>query len=96
MPRDALVRRRFIIRGMVQGVGFRYWTRATARRLALRGYVRNTADGGVEVVAEGEREAVDGFAALLAGDAAPGRVTNTEVNEEKVKAGEFSAFDIAF
>lgn len=42
--------------GTVQGVGFRFSTVATARRLKISGYVRNTPDGSVEVVAEGSPE----------------------------------------
>jgi acylphosphatase len=47
---------RFTIRGRVQGVGFRYTTRHTARRLGLNGWVRNRGDGSVEVWAQGSRE----------------------------------------
>ena len=45
---------RFLIRGVVQGVGFRYATSREARRLGLRGWVRNSADGSVEAVAVGD------------------------------------------
>ena len=45
---------RIIVRGIVQGVAFRAYTRAEAERLGLRGYVRNCADCSVEIVAEGE------------------------------------------
>lgn len=48
--------------GRVQGVGFRAFTRRAARRYGLAGYVRNVADGSVEVVAEGP---VDDLNALL-------------------------------
>ena len=41
------------VRGAVQGVGFRWWTRARALELGLVGHARNTADGRVEVVAQG-------------------------------------------
>lgn len=51
--------RRLLIRGLVQGVGFRYALREEARRLALRGWVRNRADGCVEAVACGESRALD-------------------------------------
>ena len=41
------------VRGNVQGVGFRWWTRSRALELGLAGYAKNLADGRVEVVAEG-------------------------------------------
>jgi acylphosphatase len=44
-----------VIRGDVQGVGFRYFVMRQARSLDLRGWVRNREDGSVEMVAEGER-----------------------------------------
>jgi acylphosphatase len=47
------------VRGRVQGVGFRWWTRAQALELGLVGYARNLPDGGVEVVAQGAGDAVD-------------------------------------
>lgn len=50
--------RRLVIRGLVQGVGFRYATCVEARRLGLRGWVRNRADGSVEAVAAGNDAAL--------------------------------------
>ena len=46
----------FLIRGRVQGVGFRWFVHREASELGLRGWVRNTDDGAVEVVASGPPE----------------------------------------
>ncbi len=46
----------FLIQGRVQGVGFRWFVNREAGELGLRGWVRNTEDGDVEVVAAGEQE----------------------------------------
>ena len=51
--------RRLVIRGIVQGVGFRHATRGEAQRLGLRGWVRNCADGSVEAVALGDDDQLD-------------------------------------
>lgn len=54
-----------VVRGRVQGVGFRWWTRSRALELGLAGQVRNLPDGGVEVDAQGPREQVERLLALL-------------------------------
>jgi acylphosphatase len=53
------------VRGRVQGVGFRWWTRARALELGLVGHARNTDDGRVEVVAEGPHPALQRLLELL-------------------------------
>ena len=62
------VRCTVFVRGHVQGVGFRWWTRARALELGLTGWARNTADGRVEVVAEGPRATVERLVGLLRED----------------------------
>ena len=47
------------VEGRVQGVGFRYFVQQTANQLDLSGWVRNRWDGTVEVVAEGDRQALE-------------------------------------
>jgi len=51
--------RRWIVRGRVQGVGFRWFVGREADRLGLRGFVRNLPDGTVEVVSHGPDAALD-------------------------------------
>ena len=53
-----LVIRHVLVRGRVQGVGFRAWVEDTAIELGLRGWVRNRRDGSVEAVLAGELELV--------------------------------------
>jgi acylphosphatase len=60
-----LVRAHAVVTGRVQGVGFRFTTVDEARRLGVRGWVRNEPDGSVEVEAEGERAAVEALVRFL-------------------------------
>jgi acylphosphatase len=53
------------VRGRVQGVGFRYSAIQEARRLGIAGWVRNDADGDVEVWAEGSSEKLKAFLGWL-------------------------------
>lgn len=46
----------YLVKGRVQGVGFRWFVQREAAELELRGWVRNTEDGDVEIVAAGEVE----------------------------------------
>ena len=55
-----------VVRGWVQGVGFRDFTQRKARSLGLSGWVRNTPGGEVEVLAEGDRDALEALAETLA------------------------------
>ena len=48
-----------MVSGKVQGVGFRYFVKSHADRLGIKGHAMNLSDGRVEVVAQGEAEAVD-------------------------------------
>lgn len=71
------------VRGRVQGVGFRWWTRSRALEIGVLGYAGNLADGRVQVVAEGPRERCERLLDLLRTADTPGRVDGvTEVWSE--------------
>ncbi len=70
---------RAVVRGRVQGVGFRYHAIRQARNLGLRGAVRNTDDGSVEVIAEGDRAGLAAFVAWLRRGPAGAHVRDLEI-----------------
>ncbi|MEV0841264.1 acylphosphatase [Actinocatenispora sera] len=80
-----------LVRGLVQGVGFRYRTRSRAEALGLSGWVRNLPDGRVEVVAEGDRAACHDLTDWLGGPRAPGRVDAVVVRVERAR-GDLAGF----
>ena len=59
------IARRYLVSGIVQGVGFRYFTQDEAERLQLAGFVRNLRDGRVEVYAIGSYERLTRLRTLL-------------------------------
>ncbi|MDB6739674.1 acylphosphatase [Bifidobacterium longum] len=61
-----LVRKHIVVTGLVQGVGFRYFTVTQARRLGVQGWVRNCRDGSVELEAQGSSDAVQALVEQLA------------------------------
>ncbi len=72
---DTAIRLTAWVHGRVQGVGFRWWTRARASELGLTGYASNLSDGRVEVVAEGPRPDCEQLLKLLRSESTPGTVT---------------------
>lgn len=87
-----LERRTVVYRGHVQGVGFRWTTLRISQSHAVTGHVRNLRDGGVRLVAEGTREALNGF--LRAVRERMAENIACEDIEGGPQTGEFSAFDI--
>jgi len=82
----SVVRCRMVVSGRVQGVFYRDSCRAVAERLGVRGTVRNQADGGVEVVAEGERDQVDEFLNWCREGPPRARVTGMTITDEPPQA----------
>jgi acylphosphatase len=70
-----------VVHGEVQGVGFRFNARSTARHLGVSGYTRNLPDGTVEVDAEGSEAAVQRMLDWLADGPRHARVTSLDVTE---------------
>ncbi|HUO27973.1 MAG TPA: acylphosphatase [Bryobacteraceae bacterium] len=65
MARNSSIARLYLVRGRVQGVGYRDYTQRMAGALGLTGYVRNLDDGRVEVYAAGSPERLSDLAAAL-------------------------------
>jgi acylphosphatase len=72
-----------IVYGKVQGVYFRAYTQAEGNRLGLKGWVKNRADGAVEVVVEGEPEKVAEMLAWLKQGSPGSQVARVETKEER-------------
>ncbi|MFQ3547138.1 MAG: acylphosphatase [Termitinemataceae bacterium] len=85
----------FQIYGSVQGVGFRYSTVDTARRLGLVGWVRNEPDGSVTVYAEGPSEALQKLHAWLKHGPPAARVLRVAVRHEQA-TGTFLRFSVVY
>ena len=69
-----------VVRGRVQGVGFRYFARRRALALGLTGWVRNRGDGGVELEAEGDRVALEAFLEALRQGPSASRVSSVDAD----------------
>jgi len=80
------VARRYLIRGRVQGVGFRFFTADVAAREGVTGWVRNLPDRSVEIAAEGDVEAIDRFERAIRHGPPAARVDEVDVTEN-VPAG---------
>ena len=79
--------RRYLVRGRVQGVGFRWFVEREARILGIAGWVRNNADGTVEVLAMGTRDQLSGLHSRLQQGPRASRVDNVEEFEAKPVSG---------
>lgn len=89
------VRAHVFVTGRVQGVFFRSETRHEAKSRGVKGWVRNTVDGRVEAVFEGEEENVKELVEFCKLGPPGARVTDVTVTWEKY-AGEFRDFEIRY
>jgi len=81
-----------IVHGYVQGVFFRHYTKKTALSLGLKGYVRNKADGTVEVVAEGPEDKLKKLIEFCKKGPEAAEVSKVDVKIEKA-SNDFKGFD---
>ncbi len=86
---------RLIIRGRVQGVGFRFFASRVANSLGLKGFVRNLGNGSVEIVAEGPKEMLEKLLSRARDGPSTAEVESAEVEWGK-ETKEFTAFGVKF
>ena len=91
--KPALHTRRYVVRGRVQGVGFRWFVAREAARLGLVGWAANEADGSVKVVAEGGADALDDMLASLHHGPSAAEVRRV-TSQRLAAAGQFGGFEI--
>src|SRR5437588_2916320 len=89
----AVEARRFVVRGRVQGVGFRWFVEREAHILGIAGWVRNNHDGSVEVLAMGTRDQLLGLSSRLRQGPRAARVDDVE-ESEAAPAERLSSFRI--
>ena len=88
------VRLHAVVRGYVQGVGYRYFVLQRARKARLVGWVRNCADGSVECIAEGPKPALERLLDDLYQGPYPAEVTRVDTDWQPPR-GDLDRFDVA-
>ena len=84
-----------IVQGLVQGVGYRFFTVEIAEQYNIKGYARNLPDGNVEVVAEGDEGMLNDFIKRLKIGPPSARVTGVDIKWDDADSG-FENFDIRY
>jgi acylphosphatase len=92
-PGTGIQRLHATVEGWVQGVGFRAFVVDLSTKFAVTGWVRNTMEGHVEIMAEGSRSQLDQFLAHLRTGPRMARVVNVQV-EWQAATGEYSFFSV--
>jgi acylphosphatase len=91
---SSLERREVLYSGRVQGVGFRYTARQTAGDYEVKGFVRNLADGRVQLVIEGSHEEIDRYMNALT-DQLSGYI-RAAAADVRPATGEFAGFEVRY
>lgn len=87
------VRVEIIVKGHVQGVGFRYFVHKNAQKFDVSGFVNNLYDGSVKIVAEGEKQIIDNFIQIALKGPSRSIVSEKSINFTEA-TGEFHDFRI--
>jgi acylphosphatase len=87
-----VIRRRIVVQGRVQAVGFRYAVMERARQRGVSGWVTNRHDGAVEAVFEGRPEVVESLVEFMRHGPRGAVVGNVEVSDERPEG--LSGFDV--
>ena len=88
-------RAKITIIGMVQGVGFRYFTHKEANKLSLTGFVKNQYDGNVYCEVEGERGLIEEFIKIIRIGPPWAKISSVHVEWDKYK-GDFTTFRVTY
>lgn len=94
MAKQQTVIKHLKIEGRVQGVGFRYFTKKTAGRFSVNGWVKNMDDGTVEAVLAGDKRSVMEMMEKLRSGPSPARVTGMEEIPTDKRPADFNSFTV--
>lgn len=84
-----------VIKGRVQGVGFRWFAIQNARKYGVTGYVKNLVSGDVEILAEGEEEQLEEFISLMKKGPPFSNVVDVNTQRKEV-SGQYSEFIVEY
>jgi len=91
---ENIIQKHIFISGRVQGVGFRAFTRKEASSRGITGWVKNLADGRVEIKIKGEREDIKNMIKRIKEGPSFARVDDIEISNEEIE--NFDRFEVRF
>jgi acylphosphatase len=83
-----------VVKGLVQGIGYRYFVQDTGRSMALCGWVRNRSNGDVEIEAFGDPDILERFIRSIRNDHPYARVDDMQIESITTGAKDYSGFKI--
>lgn len=87
-------RAHMIVQGMVQGVGFRWFVTRYAEALGLRGYVKNLANGNVEIIADGDRSLIEELVAKVKVGPRSAHISDLHLEWKESSPNAFTHFEV--